>query len=493
MGGRDTGQGKLTAGSVGDAVCVRVLSGEAREAEARFGGTFTVGRGKECDVQVLDTLVSRSHLRVERDAGGWRLVDLGSANGTWSNGVRLEEVRLSGAVEVELGAGGPVLSIAPEEARPAAPEQEPGRAPRFASETQIIEHYLDPARPAGGRETMMLRRALARVQRKRARPYLAAVGAAVALLAGAGGVIAWQQVKLARLQRTAEHLFYAARAIEVQTARLEAALLERADPAVVAEFEERRKKLRQMERDYDGFVKELGLYEKRPEDERVILRVARVFGECDANVPRSFVEEVRRYVKKWKGSDRLATALERAREKGYGRRIVKAFADAGLPHQYVFLALQESNFDERAVGRATRYGHAKGMWQFMPQTAARYGLRVGPLRDQGSYDPADERFQFEKATRAAVRYIKDLHATEAQASGLLVMASYNWGETKVRQMIGKMPESPEERNFWRLLARKDVPMETYDYVLSIFAAAVLCESPGLFGVEVACPPAPTAG
>jgi soluble lytic murein transglycosylase-like protein len=472
------------------AVRARVVSGQAREGEARFERTFQVGRGKECDLQLLDTLVSRTHLRVERNGAAWTVRDLGSANGTFLAGSRVEALPLAGPVLLELGAGGPVLSLEPEPAAEApAPPATASR--RYGSETQFLEHVLDAARP-GGRETQMMRAAIARVHRKRTRWYLLAIGLAALLLAGAGGVIAWQGRKVARLEQSAERLFYAARALEVQSEKLETLALRGADPALAAGLQDRRKRLRQMEEEYQGFVRELGVYEGKPEDERIILRVARIFGECDVNVPRSFVEEVRRYVKRWKSSDRLANALARAEEKGYTPRIVRTLTEEQLPHQFIFLALQESNFDERAVGRPTRYGHAKGMWQFIAQTGTRYGLRIGPLRDQGVYDPGDERFHVEKATRAAARYIRDLRATEAQASGLLVMASYNWGETKVRQIIEKLPENPQERNFWRLLARKDVPQETYDYVLSIFSAAVICENPAFFGVEVRCP-APPAG
>jgi hypothetical protein len=126
------------------------------------------------------------------------------------------------------------------------------------------------------------------------------------------------------------------------------------------------------------------------------------------------------------------------------------------------------------------------MWQFISLTGNRYGLRIGPLYDQAVYDPQDDRFDWEKATSAAAKYIKDLHATDAQASGLLAMASYNWGEHNIRNIIVSMPESPEERNFWRLLAYKKIPVETYDYVLSIFSAAVICENPRLFGFDVEC-------
>jgi hypothetical protein len=47
-----------------------------------------------------------------------------------------------------------------------------------------------------------------------------------------------------------------------------------------------------------------------------------------------------------------------------------------------------------------------------------------------------------------------------------------------------MPKpDPRDRNFWPLLAlhRKQIPQETYDYVFSIFSAAVIGENPRLFG------------
>ena len=82
-------------------------------------------------------------------------------------------------------------------------------------------------------------------------------------------------------------------------------------------------------------------------------------------------------------------------------------------------------------------------------------------------DPGDERHHYEKATKAAARYLKDLYSTDAQASGLLVMACYNWGEDNVLPLVRSMPANPRERNFWRLLRppRQD-PTETYDYVFT---------------------------
>jgi len=125
------------------------------------------------------------------------------------------------------------------------------------------------------------------------------------------------------------------------------------------------------------------------------------------------------------------------------------------------------------------------MWQFIPETGVKYGLRIGPLADFRRPDPLDDRHNWEKATVAASRYLKDIYSTDAQASGLLVVASYNWGEQKVIPIIRSMPANPRERNFWRLLKdhRDKLPKETYDYVFYIISAAVIGENPKLFGFQ----------
>ena len=125
------------------------------------------------------------------------------------------------------------------------------------------------------------------------------------------------------------------------------------------------------------------------------------------------------------------------------------------------------------------------MWQFIPSTAVYYGLRTGPLVHLRRPDPRDDRHHFGKSTLAAARYIRDIYDTEAQASGLLVIASYNWGERRIIELIRKMPENPRERNFWRLLKnyKKEIPGETYDYVFRIISAAVIGENPRLFGLD----------
>jgi membrane-bound lytic murein transglycosylase D len=202
-------------------------------------------------------------------------------------------------------------------------------------------------------------------------------------------------------------------------------------------------------------------------------------------MPPGFLTEIQNYINKWKSSDRYIRAVRLARDKGYTSTIAHEFISQGLPSQFFYLGMQESNFDELAVGTPTRYGYAKGMWQFIPSTARDYGLKTGPLVDLPRPDPGDDRHHWDRETKAAAAYIKNLYSTDAQASGLLVMACYNWGEGSVLPLVQRMPKNPRERNFWKLLALHGdkVPHETYDYVFYIVSAAVIGENPRLFGFD----------
>jgi membrane-bound lytic murein transglycosylase D len=485
------------------AVIVKVIRGKAQEEEKRFTGTFLVGRTKECDLQISESCVSRSHAQLFLDGQKWRLKDLGSANGTFLNGARIQDAELPDQARIELGTGGPLLELTIE---PPAPPPQPPKAEEtlsstrdFASETQIIKHYFDKKGSEDvGEQTLMFRRAFNRAHKKKSKKYLyvigAVVGVAIVILCITAGVIHHQKQviflqkqKLDSMRKTAENIYYAMKSLEVQIGQLEDIVIMNAKADQIRDLLEKRKQLAEMSKQYDNFVSEIGVYKKTPVEKQVIFKMARVFGECDVNVPEGFVQEVRRYIGIWKSTGLLKDALNRAESRGYTPVIIKAMKENNLPPHFLYLALRESDFNPKAVGRYTRYGYAKGMWQFIPETAQHYGLRIGPLYQQGVYDPYDERFQFEKATMAAARYIRDINNTEAQASGLLAMASYNWGENNIREIIKRMPENPRDRNFWRLLKIAKIPKETYDYVFSIFSAAVICENPRLFGFDFDAP------
>lgn len=66
-------------------------------------GAYTVGRAEGCDLVVPDPGVSRQHVRVRRGPEGTELEDLGSTNGTYVNGLRVNRCRLRHRDRVRLG------------------------------------------------------------------------------------------------------------------------------------------------------------------------------------------------------------------------------------------------------------------------------------------------------------------------------------------------------------------------------------------------------
>ena len=471
-------------------VRVKVWQGNAWGREMRFATAFRIGRSHECEVQIREGAVSKVHAEVKFEEGQWWISDLGSANGTYLNGRRLGREPLVSTAKLELGYAGPILELSVGETSEIADAPDvtsPGRE-EPASVTGIIHRYLGSSDPSGGGEhTMLVRRAFERVRKQHSRRYQAILVIVVVLLLGAGSLAGYQHLKLRALRQTAGDIFYSMKQMELHIAQLEEVLIRTADPRQMDEILAKRQQIKKMQQRYDLFVEEIGLFEGLSQEERAIVRIARLFGECEATMPKKFVKEVNKYIHKWKSSNRLIRSIHRAERNGYIPTVTSAMLAHNLPPHFFYLALQESGFNSRAVGPKTRFGIAKGIWQFIPGTAVEYGLRTGPLKNLRRYDAKDERFHFEKATEAAAQYLKHLYTTEAQASGLLVMASYNWGQGNVNKKIRQMPKNPKERNFWQLLKRYKIPRETYDYVFYIISAAVIGENPQQFGFEFSNP------
>lgn len=453
---------------------------DGRGERHRFTDTFRIGRGDDCELVVEGPQVSRMHAEVFRANGRWRVRDLESTNGTYLEGLRVETAELGARNAVRLGAKGPVVWVTVEGLR---------------DDDRSMEHYLrryvEPvADGVDDGHTGMIRRAfdLAR-RRQRLRFGVALVVVTVLLLSTA--IVGWRYrvAQLERARDAAGDLFYAMKTLELRLRDLEARLGASATPATRTQLAEGRSQLDAMGDAYDRYLEELEIFSDATSPQaRTVLRTARVFGECEAAMPAELVDEVLRYVDRWRASTRLAEALERASAHAYLDRAAAAFDAVDLPPQYGLIALQESDFRVDACGPDTRFGIAKGAWQFIPATARAYGLHVGPLFQQPRPDPEDERHDFDLASRAAARYIRDIYVREAQGSGLLVLAIYNHGGGNVRRLLRSLPETPEDRNFWKVLLdhRDRFPRETYDYVLRIFAAAVICDDPARFGFDVPC-------
>lgn len=130
----------------------------------------------------------------------------------------------------------------------------------------------------------------------------------------------------------------------------------------------------------------------------------------------------------------------------------------GVPSELSAIVLVESGGQLTALSPKG----ARGVWQFMPDTARRYGLAVTADRD--------ERIEVVKSTRAAARYLRDLY--QQFGDWRLAFAAYNAGEQAVEQAAARTGR----RDFSAL--RRALPQETRSYVFAVLnAMALLGNSP----------------
>jgi hypothetical protein len=451
----------------------------------RFFTAFLIGRDPACAVHLDDSQVSRHHAEVFLEGSAWHIRDLDSTNGTYLNGKRIGREHITRKSQIGLGREEPTLWLEPEVEAAPQTQRTPTAQVLPESATQFVRHYFDQNSEARNTEqARIVREAFERISKKRTRKYRGILVVAFVLLGLACGFGVYQYLKLQKLRSMAANIFYTMKTLEVHSARQEAVAEQRGGSEDQEQLAATRQTMAALGREYDQYVEQTDLFGVTLSDEdKQIYAVARLFGECELNMPPSFVREVKRYIKKWKTTPALERSIARAQAHGFLPVIQRAMRKQDLPVQFYYLGLRESGFRIDAVGPETRYGFAKGPWQFIPETAARYGMNTGPLVSEPQFDPGDERFDVYKSTHAAARYLKDIYATKAQASGLLVMASYNWGEVNINRLLDQMPENPRERNFWELINRFEIPAETYQYVLYIFSAAVIGENPSVFGFD----------
>lgn len=165
-------------------------------------------------------------------------------------------------------------------------------------------------------------------------------------------------------------------------------------------------------------------------------------------------------------------SIERAISRGtpYLTMIQETLRREGLPLELAWLPLIESGFSSAALSPAG----AAGMWQFMPATARAYGLRVDRH--------IDERRDVDKATRAAVRHLRDLH--DRYGSSFLAAAAYNAGAGRIDRGLGLLEvTNARDKDFFRLSRAALVSAETRDYVPRLIAAALIAENPSRYGLH----------
>lgn len=133
----------------------------------------------------------------------------------------------------------------------------------------------------------------------------------------------------------------------------------------------------------------------------------------------------------------------------------------GVPDDFKYLAVIESG-----LTNAVSSAGARGVWQFMPDTAKEKGMEVN--------DNIDERYDLEKSTQAACAYF--LKAKEKFGSWTLAAASYNGGMTGVNKQIDIQKVS----NYYDLLLSE----ETSRYVFRILALKEIMRNPVKYGFAI---------
>jgi membrane-bound lytic murein transglycosylase D len=184
-------------------------------------------------------------------------------------------------------------------------------------------------------------------------------------------------------------------------------------------------------------------------------------------IPLETNKHVDRALKLFQGREKRFLIESYRRSGRYRPDIVKELEAAGLPEELSWLPLIESGFKIRALSRA----RALGLWQFIASTGYKFGLK----RDNW----VDERMDPEKATKAAIAYLKELH--QIFGDWTTVLAAYNCGEGRVLKRISTQRINYLD-NFWDLYEK--LPRETAFYVPKFIALLKILKDPEAYGITL---------
>ncbi|MDH5553555.1 MAG: FHA domain-containing protein, partial [Nitrosomonas sp.] len=384
-----------------------------------FSHQFTAGRSPDNDIVIQDKMVSRHHLQVKQEKGSWWIYDLNSANGIYVNNKLIaQKSRLTLPALILLGVSGISLRIE-------STEQKSNIKKQVTSHSAVKSlHQIDKTRrnfskgelkarllakteaENSGDYTRMVRRIIHEDRTVRGRSYQKVIWGLGFLFLLAVVLVAYQQIALSNARTMAIDMFYDIKTLEVSLSQAEIRLEESAEvldltmkvivdekfgdeqEKIKAEQEQiamekrrvaqERKNLNNMKARYQQYVEEakslkLRLSSDARYEEELIARVARGFGESELELPDGFVTEVKRYIALWQQTPRMHQAMARLESNKYAPVIVNALDKEGLPLYFMYLPLQESDYDTHAIGPETRFGIAKGAWQFLATTGQEYG------------------------------------------------------------------------------------------------------------------------
>jgi membrane-bound lytic murein transglycosylase D len=184
-------------------------------------------------------------------------------------------------------------------------------------------------------------------------------------------------------------------------------------------------------------------------------------------IPLTMNEHVEYEIKQFQTVERNFFINSYKQSRRYIDKIVNELNEAGLPEELAWLPLVESGFNVSALSPA----RALGLWQFIPSTGYKFGLK----RD----DWIDERLDPEKSTKAAIAYLQELHRMFGDWT--TVLASYNSGEGNVLRVIRGQKINYLD-NFWDLYER--LPRETARYVPRFLATLHILKEPEQYGFDL---------
>jgi membrane-bound lytic murein transglycosylase D len=162
--------------------------------------------------------------------------------------------------------------------------------------------------------------------------------------------------------------------------------------------------------------------------------------------------------------------LERTfqRAQRYMYHIVTEVEARGMPLEFALLPVVESAYEPFAYSPS----RAAGLWQFIPGTGVRFGLKQDWWYD-GRRDVIE-------STRAALDYLQALH-DQFDGDWLLAIAAYNVGENTVQREFDRNRALGLKADFWHL----KLPAETRAYVPKLLAMKRLMAEPERYGLDIA--------
>ena len=181
--------------------------------------------------------------------------------------------------------------------------------------------------------------------------------------------------------------------------------------------------------------------------------------QIPSGVPLVYDENVQDYINLYAMRKKDLTERMIGKSSWYYPAIEKMLAQEQMPDVLKHLTMIESAMQIKAASHKS----AVGLWQIRPATGISLGLEVSPWVDQRR-DPV-------YATRAAIRYLKELY--DRYHDWYLAIAAYNYGIGNIDKAIARATAEEERvpQDFWEL--REYLPLETRSYIPAFVAVVYL--------------------